>query len=400
MFVPRMIKPYWISPSDTRNFFNDEAIVDWLKLHGHKQGYTTNTPPMSKIVMQKGVEFEDFVVSKIRETNVAFYDLTKHKRDKSLHYTTTLRSLSNNDGVIYQPFVYDTNSKFYGYPDLIVHKSALQTLNVNNEEDFTNLNPTSDWVVVDIKFTSAKFANKYYRAQLVMYAICLSFATQTAISLDSLAIFNRSGKLIRAIPEDETLEYWKEEFEIVRVWLTRVRLGAGWSLKEPQFLEMMAPLRSHSKDLDAIAELQMPINWNGIQISFVGRKSYVFYWRTIDNIESNQFVSETKQVVRAVAILTSDEKFWFGYNEDPHVLYNEMLEQDTNFSVRIDWSIIERDVQGHSLGQLCKSINFDYNYPDDSLLFPSNNNFDVEAIKHTCLNQVYALRAICEKQAE
>jgi len=165
-------KEDFIFPTQLRNFLIDDPILDYFKYQKHD--YPKDLEENHQVdIMQRGIEFENFVVSKLNVINVQ--DKFPQMDYDAFFYTTEL--LNKKAEIIYQGFILDENLKIAGLPDLIIRKDIFKNL--------YNINIDSDYAVVDIKHSTLELtkdgnlsnSKKYwpYKSQVYLYSKIFNF---------------------------------------------------------------------------------------------------------------------------------------------------------------------------------------------------------------------------------
>lgn len=176
-----------VSASELRNFCSGDFYIDWVKYV--KKCPEEPIPEHVKYLFQKGNDFEDSVITRLRtllnlpleklssvKTSRDYDKLEPSVREKDLERTK--KYMKNNEPVLYSAYmeVYDEKSgiTLRGIPDLLIKRNFLHRLN----ESISQSSETY-YVPVEIKFTSlylnknfgiSNYGNiRYYKTQLFMY---------------------------------------------------------------------------------------------------------------------------------------------------------------------------------------------------------------------------------------
>jgi hypothetical protein len=189
----------WVSATKTRNWVEEDPLLDWLDLYGSAHGFVKDTEQpnyipeadFSKFVKRKGEEFEqrvcDLLDSQLesagleRMARIATSGQDAQSRER---WIETVKEMQRGTPVIAQGILWDWERGTYGVPDLLVRSDILNCL-CEEVLDYPEANAgapalgLSDYhyVVVEIKFRVFDLAfnweagndAKHYKAQL---AIC------------------------------------------------------------------------------------------------------------------------------------------------------------------------------------------------------------------------------------
>lgn len=187
----------WVSASKTRNFLIEDPILDYLNLYGkengylkdHERKYFNESLNFNKYIMEKGILFEDKIVSLLKELfNGEFIQISHNDKLDSLNtrlFDNTKDAIRNKIPLIIHPVFHDSSSKTFGVPDLLIRTDYLHKIinSVNNQEinsvnsqeinsqESSSVNDTQyiqkirkmekeqrqDYAIIDIKFTTLHF---------------------------------------------------------------------------------------------------------------------------------------------------------------------------------------------------------------------------------------------------
>lgn len=178
----------WISASKTRNYAQNNTLVDWLERWYYdsdeqinenlisKQIYRTPTNNhfnFIKFIMEKGKEFELLIIELIKKkVNQDEFVTVCHNmidyNNKILEYEeTTIEHIKKGTPIIYQAILMNRSGELsysYGSPDLLIRSDYLSKIMQKNPLDKTmiyhkapNLIGNYHYVVVDIKFITLNF---------------------------------------------------------------------------------------------------------------------------------------------------------------------------------------------------------------------------------------------------
>ena len=199
--IPSWIKETgeWVSATKTRNFMNNDHILDWLDLYGDELGFLKDTKnemyddnlDFVKLLFKKGNEFEcvviDYLKQKFGEKN--FVTVAKSHEDShdSVKQEETLQHMKSGVPFILQGVLRNSDNKTYGMPDIMVRSDWLSALPDNQEKDFQFLDDSAKelgdyhYRIIDVKFTTLTYnadgqyllgANAY-KSQLAIYNMAL-----------------------------------------------------------------------------------------------------------------------------------------------------------------------------------------------------------------------------------
>lgn len=215
-----IIDESWISASKTRNYIIGDPLLDYLQLYGEKQSFSadknnselTKGLNFSSFIMNKGHEFEEFVINENLITKFGdkifdmksldkVYNLIKSKNKNwkenkeekySFQLKETYRLMSEGVPIIYQGLLANPDNKTFGYPDLIVRSDYLNQIScqpiISNSKIIKPCRFSNKWHyrIVDIKFTKLKLKidGKHlsknpnvetYKSQLYIYNRALGY---------------------------------------------------------------------------------------------------------------------------------------------------------------------------------------------------------------------------------
>ncbi|MEO7333382.1 MAG: hypothetical protein ABIZ71_05520 [Gemmatimonadales bacterium] len=158
----------WVSASRTRNFLDDDPILDWLHRYGRDHGFIPddelpgNDPrtSMREFVFEQGRRFEDALVAliKTRLETARIGDGPMDSRDPA-QAQATLDAMRAGVPVIEQAVLHDHVHRTYGMADLLVRSDVLNQLVPDTLTDAEAALPAPGigaaahhYRVVDIKF--------------------------------------------------------------------------------------------------------------------------------------------------------------------------------------------------------------------------------------------------------
>lgn len=193
----------WVSATKTRNWVEEDPLLDWLDLYGSAHGFVKDTEQptyileadFSEFVKRKGQEFEqrvcDLLDSRLdkagfeRMARIATSGQDAKSRERWLE---TVKAMQRGTPVIAQGVLWDWERGTYGVPDLLVRSDILYHL-CDEDLDYPEAREgapalgLSDYhyVVVDIKFRTFHLASNWeadnnashYKVQLAIYNAAL-----------------------------------------------------------------------------------------------------------------------------------------------------------------------------------------------------------------------------------
>lgn len=198
--VNYIINEEWISPTQLRNFFNKDCIIDYLNMYG--TNVANNIPKVRKIygdTLRKNDSFLNYILQagKDFETNLITYlsnnfpegtivevagDLSARDPEKARE---TFEYMKKGVPIIHSGVLHNEVNKTFGVADLIVRNDFLEKIvEVAREYDLPsnkgNLSHGHYYVIIDIKFTTLQLTADAthlvnsgslpaYKAQLYIY---------------------------------------------------------------------------------------------------------------------------------------------------------------------------------------------------------------------------------------
>ena len=183
----------WVSATRTRNWLEDDPLLDWLARYGADHGFTPDDQlpgydartDMRDFILAKGIAFEERVVALIRERlpTVRIADGPMDSRDLAKAQATR-DAMQQGVPVIEQAVLMDPQLRTYGVADLLVRSDHLNDLvpdTLTPEEAALRApalgNAPWHYRVVDIKFRTLKLLKDggcaadaaHYMAQVWIY---------------------------------------------------------------------------------------------------------------------------------------------------------------------------------------------------------------------------------------
>ena len=256
----------WVAAGDTRNWFEDDTLLDWLKLFGEAKGFTKDTDDpkfeprldMATFIFAKGREFERRVVEMLGDKCELHEPGGENREERA---QDTERLIKAGVEAIFQGTLIDPDNQAYGKPDLIVRNDVLQKL---CDVAPKSIQPEPHYRIVDIKFSTMK---------LLVGGFTGADRRKEA---GQLFVYNRAlGKIQNYFPEHayligRTYECNKERFENCLHMLAPVKLndpqleqdvdsalqwirklreeGMGWNVLPEPSNDWMRPNMGNDKD--------------------------------------------------------------------------------------------------------------------------------------------------------
>jgi hypothetical protein len=293
-----------VSASATRNFLLKNTLVDWLELFGDSKGFkpdlkidrygsknivgSINNHPRRKrktvdrlnfFLMDRGFEFEKLVMDelKLKFPNTSngepiIVDVSEKIPDESEttenvfqnRYDYTMKLIQEGVPIIYQGFVYNSKTKTYGYPDLIVRSDYFEKIVSNSpisdekKKHRCDFSKKYHYRIIDIKFTTLKLkvncknllaggSINAYKGQLYIYNAALGemqgYTPATAYLLGRAwkSAHENGDKYDRlaCVSFDDVDNDVIEEVEEACNWIRRLRNeGDTWKLDPPTIIEL------------------------------------------------------------------------------------------------------------------------------------------------------------------
>jgi len=204
----------FVCPSDIRNFFIDEPLLDYLKYYGFKSHDIINDPKNSELgffeyITQKGVEFENHVIENLinKIKNINELAISNRRGGRQYSYTVigndnyglnsqkfkdTIDAFKKGVDIIIHGVLIDYQNKIRGVPDLLVRSDIVneffgQDIYPSYLEKVKNTlnNKKYHYVPIEIKYASLHFMTDgqslrnnasymYYKAQVYLYGAMLT----------------------------------------------------------------------------------------------------------------------------------------------------------------------------------------------------------------------------------
>jgi hypothetical protein len=177
----------WVSASRTRNFLNDDPLLDWLDRHGAAKGLTKDLgdprTDFGPFIFRKGFEFETAVMRNLggaHQVVTISQDRGDARREEAVRRTWDAMCAGNE--VIAQAPIWNPQTQTYGVIDLLVRSDILDRLFpgvLQNPGEVAPHIPGAKWHyrVLDIKFSTldllknghAASGHLHYGAQVWLY---------------------------------------------------------------------------------------------------------------------------------------------------------------------------------------------------------------------------------------
>ncbi len=282
----------YVSASQLRNHINNDPLLDWLDRWGSKRGFVRDDDLPT---YRKDCDFARFLFRKGREFEVAVVntlDQRLHGSSRTVVASSEMPSLDDHERtcglmrascpMIVQGALFDSTSRTYGVPDLLVRADILNDLIGEpplNEHEIAS----AGYVVVDIKYSSFDLlkvsgepeSNK--RSKMIQVAVYeRALAQALGRQVGRAFLLGRSvhtkdteksaprGCFDRLAPV--TVREWLHEADVAAEWIRNVqRNGADWDPFHPHRPELV-PNLSNDKDhpwhhtKQTIAQQTKPLN--------------------------------------------------------------------------------------------------------------------------------------------
>ena len=185
----------FISAKKIKNYIMDDPLIDWLNLYGDKKNIKPDivNNDFQNFLMNKGVEFENHVLKKLR-TKLGYESVVTI--NESMTYKDRLQKtvdlMNNGIPIIHSGFIINEEEKIFGIPDILIRSDYITHItnfvNIKNLDLLKNgCKFSNDWhyIIIDIKYSNLCFkkndntlTNKglfpCYKSQLIIYNKCLS----------------------------------------------------------------------------------------------------------------------------------------------------------------------------------------------------------------------------------
>ncbi|MCH8814587.1 MAG: hypothetical protein IH957_05725 [Chloroflexi bacterium] len=183
----------WVSASKTRNFAEQDPLLDWLNEHGVGKGFQRDDElpdydertDFLRFLFAKGIEFESAVLAHL-QSSIPITVIAEGPRDiRSIaRARDTFEAMETGEKIIAQGVLWNPDDQTYGAPDLLVRSDVLRDLfpdSLTAEEASVRAPDLGHepwhYRVVDVKFTTLdldkygheKKAHTGYMAQTFIY---------------------------------------------------------------------------------------------------------------------------------------------------------------------------------------------------------------------------------------
>ena len=185
----------WVSATKTRNYVNQDPILDWLELYGDEKNYVRDTAENGydgnldfvQLLFRKGHEFEEVVVNNLKHKFDAdnFVTVGTNSADSKdlAKEQETLQHMKDGVDFILQGVLRNPDNKTYGMPDIMVRNDILSKIPENEKyRSFFHIDASSElgnyhYRIIDVKFTTLNYnadgtyllGSSAHKAQLAIY---------------------------------------------------------------------------------------------------------------------------------------------------------------------------------------------------------------------------------------
>lgn len=272
----------WVSATKTRNWINDDPILDWLSLFGEangflpddkQPGYDSRTD-FGRFVMAKGIEFEKAAIRYLADRHSVITVANDRSSPRSeAAVRQTWDAMAAGSEIIAQAPIWNPQAHTYGVIDLLVRSDVLASLFPSEMSGAEAAVPAPDlpraswhYRVIDIKFTGldllanghAASSHLHYAVQVAIYNAALGrlqgFTPSSAYLLgrgwEQQKQRGRSAmeRLCR-VDQAHVRRSGESLVDLARdgcEWIRRVRShGAGWTvLPAPSVAELWPNMRN------------------------------------------------------------------------------------------------------------------------------------------------------------
>lgn len=382
------INYYWTSASKLYNYINDDPLLDWLQLHGKRNGYKTDEEidyqeyletvsddnkkisfdefvnknyeyNFMKYILEQGVQYENYVYKilknkygdKIVDVDGDF-NFQKFEYNKKLEKTQSL--ILNNTPIIYQGLVCDPDTKTFGFPDLIVREDYLSHFTSIPVNDTETPKQYYNYYIIDIKYHTLEYkkdsnylianpSQQQYISQMYLYTKGLRHLIHPSVLKCNLLEHksyiigrnwndkvNVSVGCIHFKLYDKTLEKIKKGLE----WYKELKYkGYYWDPLNRNIYELYPNMKNDKdnnwrKSKQIIAEKlgEITMIWNcGTNIRLNAHKSGVYTWKTPDfNILKYTNETDTTKLINDIIKINNQSIRLYDYDK------TVLLDRDSN----------------------------------------------------------------------
>ena len=136
----------WVSATKTRNYINQDPILDWFELYGDKNGFQRDTAAPKydanidfvQLLFRKGNEFEKVVVEYLMKKfpSDKFVTVAQNYKDSrdAKKQDETLQHMKNGVPFILQGVLRNPDNKTYGMPDIMVRSDYISKIPETQED--------------------------------------------------------------------------------------------------------------------------------------------------------------------------------------------------------------------------------------------------------------------------
>lgn len=127
----------WVAATKTRNFVEQDALLDWLDLYGESKGFQRDDELASydprtdfvQFIFTKGQEFESAVVGHLRSiVPIVVISASPEEIRSADKARETFKAMESGEKVIAQGVLWNPEDCTYGAPDLLVRSDVLSDL--------------------------------------------------------------------------------------------------------------------------------------------------------------------------------------------------------------------------------------------------------------------------------
>jgi hypothetical protein len=281
--IPGMDSPWdaWVSATRTRNWVEEDPLLDWLDLFGEAKGFTRDTTDprtdFGRFVMGKGIEFERVVLRALGERHsiaVIAQDRSAARSEDTVR--RTWEAMSKGAKILAQAPIWNPQSQTYGIIDLAIRSDVLaelfpDLLSAKDARAPAPGIPGSAWHyrVVDIKFTGlhllkdghATSEHLKYAVQVFIYNDALGrlqgltppCAYLLGRGWEQLKLRGRSAfERLSRVDHNHVLKHGDSLEKVARQgcdWVRRVRAeGRAWNVLPAPSVPELWPNMRHTED--------------------------------------------------------------------------------------------------------------------------------------------------------
>jgi hypothetical protein len=179
----------WLSASDLKNYISKDTLVDWLKLTSdskaeYNKEEKETLPLFTKTIIEKGIEFEDRLVTYLKSLKLNIVTVSDKITDESC--SQTILYMKRGVPIIHSAPFRNEKNKTRGIIDLLVRSDKLHLITGYNPLDIKtraiacNYSKKYHYIVIDIKFSTLPLKADgihllnsgnypFYKSQLCVY---------------------------------------------------------------------------------------------------------------------------------------------------------------------------------------------------------------------------------------